>query len=534
MPPKCTQARPDKKKKEKEKKKKEKKKKKIDANRPQMIRTALHFRDAQTKILCRFYEPLVLLYTLGQARGRKPRALSSDNDAVTELRRRFLNDLAYICDYDKGGDTVTAIALQDTPSAYIFWIVANTDVKKRTLAFVKSLLDRLKNVSEHNKDSLREFIAAKCIRFARLRIKKYLKLLDRLIGEVHDIIKTNQILIDWLAKFQPTDSHYTVCEEAYAQRNAPQMYELSEHVSCTGSRPTEDHVAQTFRDIRHYIGRLGYHFRAARTLVDAAFAMPCLFVGFVVKTPDVPRVPATPVPFDDSTNLKDIVVRMLPKEEVEKKNHYQECLALMDQKFELEKSFIRNYKSKTLLPRVHAELLLLEHFYENEWRFVADDKFIGCSKPACYCCALYINHHPGQFEMPSSHEKIYLNWRTPEETARTAPQHHQRILNLIIADIRKDALSQINKQDIRRHWYTDSTTGITAPARMVPVLTRIDQQDSETSRAEESACTDEDESSKTYSPVSSIHAWDWQERVDSFQSFDSSPADSSSDGGVPV
>jgi hypothetical protein len=34
---------------------------------------------------------------------------------------------------------------------------------------------------------------------------------------------------------------------------------------------------------------------------------------------------------------------------------------------------------------VHAELLLVDLFQEHQYDFVADDRYIGCSKPACHC-----------------------------------------------------------------------------------------------------------------------------------------------------
>ena len=41
---------------------------------------------------------------------------------LCELKRNFLNQLAYVCDYIKGGDTVTAIALEAQPPLVTFWM----------------------------------------------------------------------------------------------------------------------------------------------------------------------------------------------------------------------------------------------------------------------------------------------------------------------------------------------------------------------------------------------------------------------------
>jgi hypothetical protein len=38
---------------------------------------------------------------------------------LKDKRRTFLSELAYMCDYDKGGETITALGLQHTPKKLI-------------------------------------------------------------------------------------------------------------------------------------------------------------------------------------------------------------------------------------------------------------------------------------------------------------------------------------------------------------------------------------------------------------------------------
>lgn len=131
--------------------------------------------------LSRFYEPLVLLHTLGSTRGEHTCVeLSTQEDVsqipLKELRRIFLSELAYTCDYDKGGETVTAIGLESTPQNYVFWVASNSCPRKKIVPFLESLLTNLREISttatlviaEKAKD-----IAAHCISFATPRIKKY-------------------------------------------------------------------------------------------------------------------------------------------------------------------------------------------------------------------------------------------------------------------------------------------------------------------------------------------------------------------------
>ena len=67
---------------------------------------------------------------------------------------------------------------------------------------------------------------------------------------------------------------------------------------------------------------------------------------------------------------------------------------------------------------VHAEIYLVELFCRSERRLIDDDDFIGCSKPACYCCRVYIekvvNPLRGRsFFIEQAHDKIYT-WCFPE------------------------------------------------------------------------------------------------------------------------
>jgi hypothetical protein len=137
--------------------------------------------DPHERQLSRFYEPLVLLHTLGSTRGEITRDTLSIEQSVPYLplkhvRRRLLNELAYMCDYDKGGDTVTAIGLESTPQRYVFWVASNSCPKRKIVPFLESLLIALRHISATTED-----IAIRCISFATLRVKRYRSLLRPLL-----------------------------------------------------------------------------------------------------------------------------------------------------------------------------------------------------------------------------------------------------------------------------------------------------------------------------------------------------------------
>lgn len=242
------------------------------------------------------------------------------------------------------------------------------------------------------------------------------------------------------------------------------MRQLQKHI---GNGTTELDTAgsrrQDFLLTRHFIGRLGSHFKAARILTMAARRLPDLFDNFTIEPRPSPKPPYPPPPIDSLTTLSGILNRMLPKGS-ENKPLYEEALETMNIKFNLQAKLFEQYQDKEFRPRVHAELQLLEYFYNQGLQFVDDDRFIGCSKPACYCCYLYIKHHPGDFVLPESHGIRYINWRVPDlanEGDQTEKNHQRDVLNKVIEKIRRDALRQIDQRGDPRPWRPDSTTGIT-------------------------------------------------------------------------
>jgi hypothetical protein len=149
-----------------------KKKKTISPNAPRL--------DPHQRILSRFYEPLILLCTLGRTRGEHrpadfPRSADVTSWPLKYVRRLFLNQLAFLCDYDTGGDSVTAISIQHTPQQRIFWIAANICPSKKIAPFVQDRLLLLKYVAESRvaiDEAIDPFLAA-CIDHAKPRIKAY-------------------------------------------------------------------------------------------------------------------------------------------------------------------------------------------------------------------------------------------------------------------------------------------------------------------------------------------------------------------------
>ena len=271
--------------------------------------------------------------------------------------------------------------------------------------------------------------------------------------------------MEWLRSWELQRSPIDLCRLAYESRKSDSMRTIARLSTEPTYKTNKDAIHNAFRLVRHYIGRLGHHFRAADALLACASRLPELFDDYEVHGISTPAKSVIP-PADEMTRLESIIVRMLPAQSPDL-GRYQQALAEMDTKYQISRRFLESYSDDNLKPRVHAEIQVLEHFYADALSFAGDDPFIACSKPACFCCMLYFRSHPGHFVEPVSHNKIYLNWRPPDLNAANesiSHKHQRDILNAMVVHIREEALRQIDGKSAPRAWHPDSVTGITKSA----------------------------------------------------------------------
>ena len=251
-----------------------------------------------------------------------------------------------------------------------------------------------------------------------------------------------------------TDHHQDLCRLAYNYRSLDLFDSLAQRQSAAAS-------PSIWSGLRHYIGRLGSWPKAAKVLVRVATTLPHLIGGYRVEclVSPPPGLPPTP---DMQTNLDSALRRMLPANSEDRLQQIRETLRDI-RLFDVSASFRIAYTDDTFKPRVHAELLLLEHFFHHELDFVNNDRYIGCSKPSCYCCDMYMRFHPGSFVTRPCHGNLWVNWQAPAPLTKVkakAQKHTASILNEMIGTIRKDVLFQIDSRSPRRPRAPDSTTGI--------------------------------------------------------------------------
>lgn len=254
-----------------------------------------------------------------------------------------------------------------------------------------------------------------------------------------------------------------LCLKTYGQRKASYMKYLEAKIKSARERGY-DEIYSAFQQTRHYIGRLSHHVRAPKKIIEDASKLPGIFDVY-----DVARVPQMrnidPPKADGHTTPQGILNRMGAFSDDKSRLEYEEILSSMNQKYQLDKRILEKYDMPTFKPKVHAEIQVLEYFYQRNLRFADDDRYIGCSKPACFCCRLYFRHHPMSCVELDAHHNIWLNWGPPglPNGSNDEWYKHQRgILQGMLETIRKEVLDQLKKKagPLKRQ-HADSRTGIT-------------------------------------------------------------------------
>lgn len=201
----------------------------------------------------------------------------------------------------------------------------------------------------------------------------------------------------------------TLCYKARGQ-------ELLKLHAKADAAPKEDDGTNCYTELAHYIGRLGAHAHAVRVIVKAALLVPSIKQIKQVQYEEASNTKRISLP-PGSRNAYQIMKRICSSLDATRMDQYM--LAFFNQ------DFVHDFDPKlhkhpllqtgnTILTRVHAEILLADLFSRRGWKCVDGDKYIGCSKGACFCCASYLSLHHFDFVKPASHNKVILGWRGPE------------------------------------------------------------------------------------------------------------------------
>ncbi|KAF2093899.1 hypothetical protein NA57DRAFT_61115 [Rhizodiscina lignyota] len=378
------------------------------------------------------YSRLILLSLLSKYKDRPTErdAAGEKQSELIKYRRDFLDRLSYLCDIDKFGSTVTAAALQKVPAFNILWLAANESFHPGVEEFVHRIIHHVKSVTPESRHDVEDTMLEDAVKMGMPRLRFYRdKMVDAAIkcrDDLKQYMPDDQALKlrAWLRKMKKLGMKHLGSKKVVLMIELIKRCEKESDVYMPYLRerdvsfPGNETNGNCYADMKHFVARLRAHVYSVKDVVKASLLTPSLRkIGEIkVEPSSEPRNAILP---DRYLNPYRTFTRCLAEEiapmriSVLLKSVTEREASLDFDSASRKHSQITN--TNTFITRVHAEILLADLFSRRNFDFVDDDKYIGCSKPACYCCARYFESHPKtKFVRPATHNKILLGWRCPE------------------------------------------------------------------------------------------------------------------------
>lgn len=211
---------------------------------------------------------------------------------------------------------------------------------------------------------------------------------------------------------------------------------------------------------------MGSTLRAAKFLAGIAATHPEFYANFKIQ--DCSAKPHE-LQFVECGNLvpDELAKDMLPTGSQDQ-GRIANALQHLDRTSSLLEDVKSHIISRNFQPRVHAECAVAEAVHAARIRFFGNDRYIACSKPACFCCYHYLCHHPGKFVRPPCHNRVWPNWRAPDLVGRhdlaSRQQTQERVLEKVLVALNEATIRTILGKSASIGWHPDSTSGITTTA----------------------------------------------------------------------
>ncbi|KAL4780086.1 hypothetical protein BJX76DRAFT_364605 [Aspergillus varians] len=434
-----------------------------------------------------FYEVVCLTRSLSAVRGDRIKPASSaesDEIEVAKCRRNFADAIAYFCAYDGDPDNVTAVALGRTNTKVVVWVASNTNVSAKVINFlndpVLNIVQRLACATTERqlpsgKQELVCGLLDDILKFAWKKIYKYYKnalgTWTKICKALNPQDKTNPDISAFYGWFK---TNFYKSGNVLGEHDMPGLamgcyvartekaFEILRYGSSQGNEQRLD-----YERLYKLLGKVGKHIGLFKRMMEATTALRYDFrEGFQVKSITASTSKRIPLPKINDNSVKKIVARIFQTED--ETNQFNDHLDRFYNRAKIYQALQQcQEKGRT---RVHAEILLIDYFDKSDVTFLDNDnKYIGCSKPACYLCYQYICQHPGNYIPPPSHQKLYHAWSLPTIRANDLNcmdklSRHEQFLNKVTEILRSDLRNEVQRQVGPRESHADSTAGASSVA----------------------------------------------------------------------
>ena len=171
-----------------------------------------------------------------------------------------------------------------------------------------------------------------------------------------------------------------------------------------------------FGKLAHFVYRIGATREAANKVVEAMIRVPSLQRISRIQTISTPQVVKKTIS-PSCMSPHEVFYGVLKETSPNVPLKFQQAFLQLYHLDSLPTRPIYNHmvSKETVVTRIHAELQIADKFARSQAiNFVDDDKYIGCSKPACYFCYNWLCLHTQGYSEPATHCKVIPGCRGPD------------------------------------------------------------------------------------------------------------------------
>ncbi|KAH8591392.1 hypothetical protein B0O99DRAFT_654495 [Bisporella sp. PMI_857] len=433
--------------------------------------SVLSFERDVNSVVKSLYPRLALLEALVGFRDEHQRREPS-GDEICEARRDFLDAFAYLCDIEKGGATVTAAGLQKLLHSNILWLAANEGIRKDVETYAEVILRTIRGANLETQEAVQEDIFQLAVEKCKARIEFYKDEMQRYATRCRmrlrsqnqdEIVRSLRSRLKKLSEPPRTITPAAIIGQCYAMRG-DEVKKIKER-----STDPEDE----FSKLAHYLGRLGATRSSANAVVRGMIKVPALHQISEIRTVNAPS-PREVTIDQEYLSPYEIVWAICKDSTLQNPMQIRSALlTVVDLDLPTnDKIRTRLASRNTIVTRVHAELQVADRFSRDKYmEFVDGDRYVGCSKPACYFCHSWFSTHRHKYARPATHHKIIPGCRGPDNGLNEVgtailKEMYGKICGKLDQDILDCLLSSENGDTHRRRGYMSTEGSSRAPSRI--------------------------------------------------------------------
>ena len=243
------------------------------------------------------------------------------------------------------------------------------------------------------------------------------------------------------------------------------------HTDCTIRQFLTAHFnsegTDCFSRLWYYLGKFAKYIEALEVIHTCLVEYPR--IAKVIHVESIPGSPKTKFPLLSlETFPRELLETMYPDGESDEQLECKENLRRMARSLG-SKHLISRMKSRCGETRVHAELLILDHFRHNNLYFF-EDLYIACSEPSCYLCYRYYQTVEAlgySVVFPDTSDRLCPDWGCPDvpiERGSDGDRKRKRDMKIMIKFIGRDLMQQLRCRE-SGSWYPDSSIGVSSLPR---------------------------------------------------------------------